>query len=85
MRTLTLLTNASEGIYGLDGVTHWTLGAIDRFGILILGIVGLAFVIFCEYYYRKGVDRNALWRRFGLVTGMELGLLICLAVSGYLL
>ncbi|HEY65065.1 MAG TPA: hypothetical protein G4O02_10900 [Caldilineae bacterium] len=58
------------------GLGRWVLGAIDRFGILILGVVGCAFVLFCEYYYREGVAKRRLWYRFGRVSAVEIGVLI---------
>lgn len=70
-----------SGVFGLISGNRWVHSALDRFGILILGLVGLGFVLFCEHYYREGVERDVLWRRFGLVTGAEVVLLICLTAG----
>lgn len=55
---------------------RWIHSALDRFGILILGVVALAFVFVCEHYYREGVEKGEFWKRFLIVTGGELILLI---------
>ena len=63
-------------VFTLTSANRRVLAAADRFAILFLGLIGLAFVIFCEHYYREGVEKNVLWRRFGLVTAAELFLLV---------
>lgn len=72
-------------IFALTRTNRWVLGAIDRFGFLFLGLIGLAFVIFCEHYYREGVERNVLWRRFGLITAAELFLLVLAGLVPFLI
>ena len=72
-------------VFALTSANRWVLGAIDRFGILILGLIGLAFVIFCEHYYREGVEENVLWRRFGQITAAELFLLILAGLVPFLI
>ncbi len=64
---------------------RWILGAVDRFGILILGLIAFAFVLFCEYYYREGVRRHQLWRRFVQITALELTVLLVAYVAPILL
>jgi len=49
----------------------WALGAVDKWGFLLLGLVWLIFVVACEGYYREGVPRGKLWPRFARVTGVE--------------
>ena len=60
------------------GADRWSLPAIEKFGILALGIVWLALVYVCEARYQKdaavGMDR--LVRRFAWVTGVEIGFLV---------
>ncbi|MEA3344709.1 MAG: hypothetical protein U9Q78_00435 [Chloroflexota bacterium] len=60
-----------SSIFGLLSPNRWVHSALDKFGILTLGLIGLTFVIFCEHYYREGVKEKMLWRRFGLVTAVE--------------
>jgi hypothetical protein len=33
----------------------WTLRAVDRFGLVFLGLIWLAYSIFCEHYYRSAI------------------------------
>jgi hypothetical protein len=72
-------------ILTLTNANRWVLGAIDRFGFLFLGLIGLAFVIFFEHYYREGIERNVLWRRFGLITAAELSLLFLAGLVSFLI
>jgi hypothetical protein len=37
------------------GGSQWTLRAIDRFGLLILGLMWLVFVIFVEQHFRSAI------------------------------
>jgi hypothetical protein len=65
------------------GADRWSLPAIEKFGILALGIVWLALVYVCEARYEKdaaiGMDR--LLRRFAWVTGFEVGFLVLANVA----
>jgi len=63
-------------IAGLTRWNMWVLGAIDRFGFFIIGIVGFCFALFFEYYYRRGAKKGLLWKRFGIVTIAQLALLV---------
>jgi len=47
----------------------WAVPAADKFAFLFLAVIFLAFIVFCESYYRDGVIKNKLWRRFSLITG----------------
>lgn len=49
--------------------------AIDRFGVVILGLVLLIVIIIAEHLYRTGVARGTLARSFFLITAIELGVL----------
>ncbi len=63
-------------LFSITGAGRWVLGAIDRFGVFILGLIGFAFVLYCEYYYREGVRRRVLGRRFARVTAIEVAVLV---------
>jgi len=52
-------------------VNPWALGAVDKWGFFVLGLVWLMFVIACEDYYREGVPQDKLWPRFARVTAVE--------------
>lgn len=48
-------TNAMWPVFGTSNQWRWTLGAVDRFGVVFLGLVWLAFVIWLEQYYRSAI------------------------------
>jgi hypothetical protein len=55
-------------------VTHvsiWAWGAIDKFSLILLAILWLIFVLFSQHYYERGLEKGALWPRFGRVIGLE--------------
>jgi hypothetical protein len=37
------------------GGNRWVIRAVDRFGLVLMGIIWLVFVIYLEHYYRVGV------------------------------
>ena len=41
----------------------WVLGALDKFGILLLGVAWLVFVLFAEHYLRQGIEQERLFPR----------------------
>lgn len=55
----------------------WT-GFIHNFGLLVLGMLWMAFVVVLEAHLQKGVKHNDLWLRAG---GVLLVLLILLGLS----
>lgn len=57
-------------------LNRWILSAIDRFGILILALLWLILVMALEPYLRDGMGNGRFWQRAGLVTGIEVVLLI---------
>jgi hypothetical protein len=63
------------------GITQWDRyleHALNQFGFLILAVVGLSVIVFAEHFYRTGVEKLHLLRRFLLLTGIEV-LIIALA------
>jgi len=54
---------------------RWTLRAIDRWSLLLMGIVWLAVIIFAEEYLRLGADKSplTLYKRFAKIVGWEVG------------
>jgi len=75
LRLSIAMAERSGGIHGTGPFDHWTVEAIDQFGILILGAIGLIFVIFCERYYTDGLANGHLGKRFGILTGVQVALL----------
>ncbi len=65
----------------------FTRNAFDRFGVLTLGMLAVLMVVFLEHYYRVGVERGELWRRFVLVALVQVvvlfvSLVIQVALAG---
>lgn len=63
------------------GMTPWDRyieHALNQFGFLLLAIIGLCVIIFAEYYYRTGVEKRCVLRRFLLLSSIEV-LVIALA------
>lgn len=42
---------------------RWLLGAISKYGILLLGLVWLIYALYLEHYLRTGVQQQCLWPR----------------------
>ena len=53
----------------------YTRNAVQRFGVLGLGILSVLFLVLVEHYYRAGVDQGRLWKRFLQLTTIEFGVL----------
>lgn len=74
---VTLLAWRSSAMIAL-GVTQWDRyleHALNQFGFLFLAIFGLVVIVFTEYYYRTGVEKERLYLRFFWVTFIEFGVL----------
>ncbi|MBN1249675.1 MAG: hypothetical protein JXC32_18575 [Anaerolineae bacterium] len=76
LRAAIALSERTGGLHGTGPVDHWTVEAVDQFGVLVLGAAGLVFVLVSEPLYRHGLQRGRLWQRFGIVTAVQLGLLL---------
>jgi len=50
-------------------------GAVDRFSVVVLGVLSVLLVVAVEHYYRTGVERGQLLKRLVLVTAIESGVL----------
>jgi len=57
--------------YILTFANQWVLRAVDRFSLLIMGIIWLVAIIIVEDYLGKGVDRGDLYKRFLKIAGAE--------------
>ncbi|MCD6285880.1 MAG: hypothetical protein J7M39_08215, partial [Anaerolineae bacterium] len=56
--------------------------AVDRFSIVVLGVLSVLLVVGVEHYYRTGVEKGQLLRRWVLVTAIESGVLfVALAIQ----
>ena len=65
------------------GADPFSLPAIEKFGVLALGLLWLALVYVCEARYRKdaAVGMSRLLWRFAWVTGIEVGFLVLANVA----
>jgi hypothetical protein len=53
-----------DAILGLLPVIGpWIMGAVDKFGILFLGLLALIWVLYLEHYLRTGIEENKFWSR----------------------
>jgi hypothetical protein len=55
MLTLLITRNALNVVWPLLGGNRWLLRAVDRFGLVFLGLVWLVYVIFVEQHYRLSI------------------------------
>jgi len=52
-----------------------TIPAVDKFALAILGFAALALVLAFEYIYRAALAKGVLWKRFGVITAIQVGIL----------
>ena len=55
---------------------RWVVEAVDKFAWLILGIMAMLSVMFFEFTYHTGLIKGKIKKRFAIVTGVQVGLLI---------
>jgi hypothetical protein len=49
----------------------WIMGAVDKFGLLFLGLLALIWVLYMEHYLRTGVEEDKFWPRVLRVTVIQ--------------
>lgn len=54
----------------------FTTEAFAQGAAFVLAVIVIAAVIWIEYYFRKGNERGVLFRRIGIVAGVEVGILL---------
>ncbi len=64
--------NTINVVWPVLGGSHWTLRAIDRFGLVFLGLLWLVYVIFVEQHYRLAIT-SVRERRFKARTDPNVG------------
>ena len=66
-------------------VNRWARSAVHNFSFVILGLIGLSFVIIIENYLRTAVLKNLLARRVAISVGSAIVLLAAsIALHGFL-
>ena len=63
--------SATTAFFRLVTLNRWVVGAIDKFNLLLLGIIGLIVILFMERYLLEGKNKGQLLRRFGICAGIE--------------
>jgi hypothetical protein len=56
----------------LPVVGPWNMGAVDKFGLLLIALIALVWIFFVEAYLRGGVEANTFWPRVLRVTLIQL-------------
>ena len=54
--------NALNVIWPAAGGSHWVLRPVDRFGLVLMGLLWLVYVIFVEQHYRTAITLARLRR-----------------------
>ena len=60
--TALLMRNSLNVLWPLLGGNRWLLRAVDRFGLVFLGLVWLVYVIGAEHYFRSAITDIRLRR-----------------------
>jgi hypothetical protein len=55
---------------------RWTVGAVDKFALAILGIAAVLGIIALDGVYRGAIFRGSIKKRFAIVTAIQAGVLI---------
>ena len=55
---------------------RWTVPAVDKFALAFLGLCAFLSICVLDYYYRAGLLKGAIKKRFGLVTTIQVGILV---------
>lgn len=55
---------------------HWTVAAVDPCFVAILTLLALMSIIGLDYLYQDAVIKGTIRKRFGIVTAIQVGVLI---------
>jgi hypothetical protein len=61
---------------------RWTVPAVDKIALAILGLCAFLSICILDYYYQAGLLKGAIKKRFGLATTIQVGVL---AISGVIM
>jgi hypothetical protein len=65
-----------NGGIGLDFSTGYMVSFLDNVLLMVLAVGTVVAVIAMEYYYRKGRVKGLLWKRIGIVFGIEVAIIV---------
>ncbi len=68
--TILQFRNALLGL--LPVVGPWMMGAVDKFGLLLIALVAVVWIFFVEAYLRGGIEANTFWSRVRRVALLQL-------------
>ena len=60
---------------------RWPVAALDKFALVILGIVAMLVVMALDYVYRDGLIKGTIKKRFLTVTAIQVGILLLSALA----
>jgi hypothetical protein len=55
---------------------RWPASAVDKVALVVFGIAAIVIWFWLDYYYRNALVKGVIGKRFGKVTGIQVGLLI---------
>lgn len=73
------------GLAELTPANYWMISAVDRYALLLLGVVWLVLALVLEAYLRGGVQKGIFWPRAGRVVLWVVGLLAVTTLAQFLL
>lgn len=71
----------ARGGVGVDITTQFGITAFDNAMLLILGCVAIGFIIWVEYYFRKGRPLGLLYKRIAKVALIEIAVIVVVVVT----
>ena len=63
----------------LPVIGPWVMGAVDKFGLILFGLIALIWMLYLEHYLRTGVEARRFWRR-ALIAGIGQGIVLGVAI-----
>jgi len=60
---------------------RWVVRAVDPCATAVLSVLLLVSIILFDYLYRAAIEKGTIKKRFGLVTGIQAGILIVSAIA----
>jgi len=73
------------GLGRLASANHWILSAVDRYALLLLGVVWLVLALALEAYLRGGVQKGIFWSRARRTVLWMVGLLAFTTAAAFVL
>ena len=68
---LLVARGAITSAFRLLVLNSWVIGAVDKFALFLLGVVGLVIVLYAENYLREASRKGTLYKSFALFAGIE--------------